>query len=444
MVRIAFGAIVVWEVWRYAERGWIERYYLAPEVQFTYLFFPWVRAWPGDGMLVHFALLALAGALVSIGAWYRVAAWATFVLLAYVFLLEQSRYLNHVYLMCLLAFLLAVVPAQRTWSVDAWRAGRDRPVPAWSMTIVRFQVGAMYAFAALAKLNPDWLAGMPMDRWLSSRGDLPVIGPLTRLPDAHLLFAYGGLAIDLLAVPALVWRRSRPYAFALLVAFHLANDQMFSIGVFPALAIAVTTSFFDHDWPRRALARLTGRVAGRVAGRSSGTRAARGRALGSAERLALAVVALFALTQLALPLRHHLYPSDVAWSEEGHRFSWRMMLRSKRGDVRFAVVSPSRGTWLVDARDHLEPFQAGQATTRPDLILQLAHHLARHYASEGHPDVAVHAIAYVRLNGREPRMLIDPFVDLASERRTWRPAAWILPLAPDGPQPAVAASNNGS
>jgi hypothetical protein len=83
------------------------------------------------------------------------------------------------------------------------------------------------------------------------------------------------------------WARS-----LLLIAFHLANDQMFSIGVFPALAIAVTTSFFDHDWPRRALARLTGRVAGR----SSVARAARARTPGSSERLALAVVALFALT----------------------------------------------------------------------------------------------------------------------------------------------------
>jgi vitamin K-dependent gamma-carboxylase len=440
VVRVAFGLIVVWEVWRYVERGWIARYYLAPDVQFTYLFFPWVRAWPGDGMMVHFALLALAGALLAIGAWYRVAAWAVFVLLTYVFLLEQSRYLNHVYLMCLLAFLLAVVPAHRTWSFDAWRTGRDRPVPAWSVTIVRFQVGAMYVFAALAKVNPDWLAGMPMDRWLRSRGDLPVIGPLTRLPDAHLLFSYGGLAIDLVAVPALLWRRSRPYAFALLVAFHLANDQMFSIGVFPALAIAATTAFFDHDWPRRALARLGGRVPARPAV----PRAARRRAPGVGERVALALVVLFALTHLALPLRHHLYPSDVAWSEEGHRFAWRMMLRSKRGEVRFAVVSPAGGTWMVDARDLLEPFQVGQATTRPDMILQLAHHLARRYAAEGHPDVTVHAIAYVRLNGREPQLLIDPLVDLARERRTWRPASWILPLAPGGPQPAVVASNSGS
>lgn len=446
MVRIAFGLIVVWEVWRYVERGRIARYYLAPDVQFTYLFFPWVRAWPGDGMVVHFALLALAGVLVALGAWYRAAAWSTFFLLTYVFLLEQSRYLNHVYLMCLLAFLLAVVPAHRTWSLDAWRRGRSRPVPVWALAVLRFQMGVVYAFAAIAKLNADWLSGSPMDRWLPARGDHPLIGPLTRLPDAHLLFSYGGLLVDLLAVPALLWRRSRGVAFVVLVAFHLANDQMFSIGVFPWLAIAATTAFFEPAWPRRVLAWLR-----LVRSRSTRPRPAAadraGRALlrrpGAAERLGLVVLAVFALTQLALPLRHHLYASDVAWSEEGHRFAWRMMLRSKQGDVRFSVVDPGGQVWMVDARDLIEPFQVGQATTRPDMILQLAHHLVDRYAAAGHPDVAVHAIAYVRLNGRAAQLLIDPFVDLAREPRSWRAAPWILPRAPDAPQ-AVAASNSGS
>lgn len=443
VVRIAFGLIVVWEVWRYVDRGWIARYYLAPEVQFTYLLFPWVRAWPGDGMFVHFGVLALAGALVALGAWYRLAAWCTFVLLTYVFLLEQSRYLNHVYLMCLLAFLLAVVPAHRSWSLDAWRHGRQRPVPAWTVTTLRFQVGVVYAFAGLAKITPDWLHGRPLDRWLSERSDHTLLGPLIRLPDAHLLFSYGGLLVDLLAVPALLWRPTRGPAFAVLVAFHLANDQLFSIGVFPWLAIAVSTVFFAPDWPRRALGWLwTGRA--RPTRRDLDDR--RGvavRRLRSAERLALAVVGIFALAQLALPLRHHLYASDVAWSEEGHRFAWRMMLRSKRGDVRFTVVAPGGQTWLVDARDLLEPFQVGQATTRPDMILQLAHHLARSFAAEGHPDVAVHAIAYVRLNGRPAHLLIDPFVDLAREPRSWRAAHWILPRVPDDDH-ALAASKSGS
>ena len=57
---------------------------------------------------------------MSLGAYLAVSA-ALFVLgFSYLFLLEQARYLNHLYLVCLLAFLLAVVPAHRAFSFDAW------------------------------------------------------------------------------------------------------------------------------------------------------------------------------------------------------------------------------------------------------------------------------------------------------------------------------------
>src|SRR5690606_18829308 len=74
VVRFAFGAIVVWEVLRYVERGWIARYYLDAPVQFTYLFAPWLRPLPGIGMHVVFGLLAVAGLALAVGAWTRIAA----------------------------------------------------------------------------------------------------------------------------------------------------------------------------------------------------------------------------------------------------------------------------------------------------------------------------------------------------------------------------------
>ena len=54
--RIAFGTILLWEVWRYFDYGWIERYYIEPEFHFTYYGFEWVRPWSGGGMFLHFDL----------------------------------------------------------------------------------------------------------------------------------------------------------------------------------------------------------------------------------------------------------------------------------------------------------------------------------------------------------------------------------------------------
>lgn len=426
VVRFAFGAIVVWEVLRYVDRGWIARYYLDAPVQFTYLFAPWLRPLPGVGMYVVFALLAVAGAALALGAWTRVAAAVAALCLGYAFLLEQSRYLNHGYLMVLVAVLLVVVPTDRTWSVDAWRRGRDRKAPFWAVVALRFQVGVVYAFAGVAKLHPDWLAGRPLDRWLRGHDDVPLLGWATALPNAPVLFAWGGLLLDGLAVPLLLWRRTRLPTFGALVVFHAGNDQLFSIGVFPALAVALTTVFFAPDWPRFGRLRSARAPARPVALRP----APRGRRVGAAEAAALALLATFAIVQVALPLRHHAYPTDVTWSEDGHRFAWRMMLRSKQGDLRLVVVDRADGTSrTLPARELVASWQHGQVSTRPDLIQQLAHHVARSEAASGR-DVAVHALAFVALNGRPPRMLIDPTVDLAATRRTWRSAPWVLPHRP--------------
>ena len=414
-LRFAFGAIVVWEVFRYVDRGWIARYFLDAPVQFTYLVAPWLRPLPGVGMYVVFGLLAVAGLALAVGAWTRIAAAVVALGLAYTFLLEQSRYLNHGYLMVLVALLLVVVPTARTWSVDAWRRGRDRPVPFWAIASFRFQVGLVYAFAGIAKVHPDWLAGRPLDRWLRGHDDVPVLGWATSLPAAPVLFAWGGMALDVLAAPLLLWRRTRLPAFLALAAFHATNDRLFSIGVFPTLAVALTTVFFRPDWPRaRRWLHL------RAAPNRATPRAARlARRTGLAESAALTFLTVFALVQLALPLRHHAYASDVTWSEDGHRFAWRMMLRSKQGDLRLVVVDRRDGSSrTLHARDLVASWQHGQVSTRPDLIQQLAHHVHRSEAAAGR-DVAVHALAFVALNGRPPRMLIDPHVDLAATPRTW-------------------------
>ena len=67
---------------------------------------------------------------------------------------------------------------------------------------------------------------------------------------------------------------------------------------------------------------------------------------------------------------------------------------------------------------------------QPDLILQLAHHIAREFEAAGRPGVEVHADARASLNGRPAAVLVDPATDLAREQDGIGPKRWILP-APD-------------
>lgn len=416
--RIAFGVLLAFDATRYLLSGRVGELYVGQGFHFAYPGLAWVRPWPGDLPYVHFALLATCALAVALGWRYRVTSIALWLLTSTWFLWERAKYQNHEYLLCLLALLLACMPAHRVFSLDARRRPRGPWVPAWTLDLLRFQVAVPYAFGGLAKLNGDWLRGEPMGMWLAERSDTPGIGPLLAQPWAPLLFSYGGLALDLLLVPALLWRRTRAAAFVAASAFHVMNAVLFEIAVFPWLMIAASTLFFEPDWPRRAAARL-----------GLARQPALPRALSDWPRPSRALPALLAawvLVQALLPLRHHLHPGNPSWTDAAHEFAWHMKLRDKSARATFLVLSKDGGSQtarVLDPRAFLNDVQLVHMVIRPALIRQFARHVAELERARGR-EVAVHADVRVSLNGRPFEPMIDRRVDLAADRPR---APWILP-----------------
>lgn len=428
--RIALGAIALWEVYRYFSKGWIDRYYIDPQFHFTYYGFSWVRPWEGDGMYWHFAVLGVLSVGILLGAWYRVCAVLFFVAFTYVFLLDQTQYLNHFYMVSLVSLLMCFVPAHRYLSVDAARRPeiRSQTAPVWALWILRGQVAVVYFFGGVAKLNADWLRGEPMRDWLAARTDFPVIGPLFTEEWMVYGFTYGGLLLDLLVVPLLLWKRTRWLALAAAVFFHLMNAKLFSIGIFPWFMIAATLLFLSPDWPRRLL-RL-----GKARLQSPSPIA--WTALHPKQRLGLILMGVFFAIQILMPLRHFLYPGNVSWTEEGHRFAWHMKLRDKSSRAIFKVTHPATGReWIANPSQLLTPRQVRKMANRPDMILQFAHYLAEVFGKQGVEGVEVYAHIMTSLNDRKKQLLIDPSVNLAAQPRDLWSASWILPL--DGEKPVV-------
>ncbi|MBK8027423.1 MAG: HTTM domain-containing protein [Chloroflexi bacterium] len=418
--RVLFGTIMLWEVWRYVDLGRIERYYVEPRFFFTYPGFDWVRPWPDGGMVLHFMVLGALAICIALGLWYRASAALFFLGFTYIFLLDQAQYLNHFYLISLISFLLIWAPAHRAWSLDAWRrpALRAQTAPAWTLGILRAQIAIVYVFGGIAKLNGDWLRGEPMRLWLAERTDFPIIGALFTEEWMVYLFSYGGLLLDLLIVPLLLWRPTRLVAMLIGLVFHLTNSQLFNIGIFPWFMIAANLLFLPSDWPRRVL-RLP----------PVARRAGSEMPLSPRRRLILAALGVYAAVQILLPLRHFLYPGDVNWTEEGHLFSWHMRLRDKRGFAQFFVTNPQSGvTWEIQPLDYLTERQVDQMVTQPDMILQFSHFLAEELRRQGHDRIEVRVWSMISLNGRRSQPLIDFNVDLAQQPRTLLPAAWIRPL----------------
>lgn len=416
--RILFGAMMFASVVRFAARGWIHALYIAPRRYFPYVGFSWVRPLPGPLMYAVFAAMG-AGALgLALGwrtRWSALLFAATF---AYVELLDKANYLNHYYLVTLVALWLVALPSGAALSLDARRDPRcaRATTPAWTVWLLRAQLGLVYLFAGLAKLRPDWLLrAEPLHTWLLARADLPVLGPLLRYRATAFVFSYAGLVFDLTVAFALCHRRARPFAYAAVVAFHALTWSLFNIGMFPWVMIVCTTVFFDPSWPRRWLRAGLATVRPETAARGW-------------ERALPALAALHLAVQLALPLRHLLYPGDTCWTEQGFRFAWHVMLVEKSGDVEFRVRDPRTGRrWTVTPEEFLTPLQARMMAPVPDMIVQAAGMVRDDFARRGYPDVVVTAEAFAAVNGRPARRLVDPTVDLGRERDSLRPKTWIAP-----------------
>jgi len=427
--RICVGTICAWEVRRYFRAGWIQEFWERPRFHFHYVGFGWVTPLPALGMQILWGVLGVCAVFIACGAAYRIATVVFALGFGYTFLVEAATYLNHFYFLALLTVVLAIVPAHRVWSVDAWvrrrfaKSRRSRPsIPAWSLWLVRFQVAVVYVGGGLAKLDPDWLRGEPMTAWLANRTDFPLIGGMFDAPLAGVIAAWLGLFFDLFIVFAVAWRRTRYLALLAALGFHFTNSQLFSIGIFPFLALLTLLIFCEPDWPRALIRAMQGRDHTSHAFPAPATLTPRRTALA---RVGVVVGLLYVAVQVLVPLRHLAMPGRAAWTEAGHTFSWHMKLRDKEGEVGFTVVDPRTGRrTAVAPGDELESWQYESMTIRPELIRQFAHHLA----DEAGPGTRVYAHALISLNGRRPQLMVDPNVNLAAESATLGTPSWIVAL----------------
>ncbi len=425
-----FGLAATYGSLRFLAKGWVDALYLAPANHLTYAGFEWVRPLPAPWMHAHMGLLALLGLCIAAGYRYRPATVAFVVGFAYVELIDAALYLNHYWYVTLAAAALAVLPLHRHCSLDA-RAGRvaaSATVPAIALWTLRGQIAVVYLFAGIAKLNGDWLfEALPLRLWLADNADLALIGPLLAMPWVAYAASWAGALFDCTIVAWLAWRRSRPLAYVAVIGFHVLTGMLFQIGIFPVVMIGATLVFFPPDWPRRLLWRRRA-GAGSPAGTAPATpsRTADGRKW----RLALGALAIVALVQVAIPLRHVAYPGNVRWTEEGYYLSWRVMITEKAGHVDYRVRDATGAEWQVGPELVLTDWQAGQATIRPDLIVATAHLIADHYRATGRGEVEVRADAFASFNGRPHQRMVDPTVDLAAQRRDLTPKSFILPLDP--------------
>jgi len=416
--RIVFGLLCFLESVGAVFTGWVKRSLIEPDFTFSFIGFEWLQPLPGNWMYAYYITMGLFGLLIMVGYKYRFSMLMFAIMWTATYLMQKSAYNNHYYLLFILSFLMVFLPAHRYASIDAKLKPSIKQIsmPSWCKWIFVIQLFILYTYASIAKLYPDWLDTSVIELLMRGKANYPVIGELLQQKSIHYFISYGGILFDGLIIPLLLFKSTRRIAFFASIFFHLFNSIVFQIGIFPYMSLAFSLFFFSPETIRALFLKKKP-----LYKENEVLVPKYGKAI-------ISVFIIYFLIHLALPLRHHFFQDDVLWTEEGHRLSWRMMLRAKSGKASYKVVdSETTEIWPIKLEDYLTKKQINGASTKPDIIWQFAQILKEDFAKKD-KTVEVYVRAYIRVNNQPSKLLIDPNVDLAKEQWCqFKHHDWIMP-----------------
>ena len=416
--RIIFGLLCFLESFGAVLTGWVKRTLIEPQFTFSFIGFEWLQPLPGEWMYLYYIIMAIFSLFIMVGYKYRFSMLMFAVMWTITYLMQKSSYNNHYYLLSLLSFLIVFLPANRYASLDVkFNPSIKRlSMPSWCKWVFVVHLFILYTYASIAKLYPDWLDTSVIALLMQSKANYPLIGEFLQQPSVHYFIAYGGILFDGLIIPLLFFKPTRKYAFIASIFFHVFNSIVFQIGIFPYLALAFSLFFFEPNMIRNLFLKQK-----RFYNLNEII-------IPSYKTVLVTLFSIYFSIQIALPIRHYFFDDDVLWTEEGHRLSWRMMLRAKSGAVSFSVIDKATNARVpIKISDYLTKKQQRGLSTKPDIIWQFARHLKQDFAKKD-ISIKVFVSAYVSVNGKPAKQLIDPKVDIANEEwYHFKHHDWILP-----------------
>lgn len=400
--RIFFGFLIACESFMAIYNGWIDAILIKPKFTFSFIGFEWLQPLPGNSMYFYFALIGLTGIGIMLGFKYRLNIVLFSFLLSGVYFMQKEVYYNHYYLLLIISSLLFFLPANQEKSLDVkfgWKK-KSTTIPQWVVLIFITLIGIVYTYAAFAKFYPDWLDGTFTKILLQRITARPYLLELFSQKWFYTSFAYAGILFDLLIVPLLLYKRTRNYAFVISILFHIFNSITLRIGIFPYLALCFTVFFYEPEIIRRLFFKEKIEVENSLNYYR--------------KKLVYYFIFPFFLIQLLLPLRHHLIKGDVLWTEEGHRLSWRVMLRERTGNIKIKIVdNENKKEFLYNYSKELTYIQSKQLAVRPDFIWQYCQRIKREFKGK---DISIYIDCKNSINNKPFQTLIDPNFDMAKAK----------------------------
>ncbi len=433
LFRFCFGFLMCFSLIRFWNKGWIEELYLDPFFHFSYYGFDWIKP-IGEYTYFIFLICFISSLFVCVGFKYRFSIVVFFFSFLYIEMMDKTTYLNHYYFISVLSFLLIFLPAQASFSLDNLiNRKRYKTIPKWTIDSIKLLISIVYIYAAIAKINSDWLLdAMPLQIWISSKHHFPFLGEtLFQKEWFYYFMSWAGMLYDLLIPFLLFYTRTRLFGFLLVVLFHALTKLLFPIGMFPYIMIISAIIFFSPKFHDDIISKISFFL-NRIFSYYNVLQNYNIKLINhcNVRKPIIWILCCFFLFQFLVPFRYVLYPGELFWHEQGYRFSWRVMLVEKTGLANFKIVDSDNGSFFYVNNDNfLTSFQEKQMSFQPDMILEYAHYLGDYYSSSNDMEVQVFVDSYVSLNGRKSQRFIKKDVDLYLEKESFRNKTWITELS---------------
>ena len=414
--RIFFGFLVACESFGAILTGWVKRVLIDPQVTFSFIGFEWLKPLPGFGMYFYFIAMGVFGLAIMLGYRYRIAIISYTILWAGAYFMQKTAYNNHYYLLLLISFLMIFLPSNSYASLDVRqnRIKEENTMPYWISLLFIIQVAIVYVFASIAKFYPDWLDGTFTRNLLADSTNVIALKKLFLQKWFYLFIAYMGIIFDLLIVTLLLFKKTRMLALLASLTFHLFNAIFLEIGIFPFFALTFVLFFYEPETIRSVFLR-----------KKTSIETENGHSNYYGKKIVYFLIIPYLIIQLLLPLRHHFIEGDVLWTEEGHRLSWRMMLRERNGFIHIRIKDLKTGEEsLYDYRKNLTDKQIQNLATKPDFIWQYCQYITKEFKGK---EIAIFIDCKNSINRKEYKTLIDPKFDMAKAKWDYfRHNEWLL------------------
>lgn len=401
-LRILFGSIMLFSLIRFIAMGWIEGLYT--NIDYHFSFFEFI-IYPGDTIIyLMYYLLIISCIFIIIGFLYKYSITLFFILFTYIELIDKSYYLNHYYFISVLAFAMIFLPLSNYFSIDSIiKKSENNSIKNWQLLVPKILISIVYLYAGIAKINSDWLIEtMPLSLWLPASSDLPIIGGLFQQQWVAYAFSWAGCIYDLTIWVFLINNKTRKYAYTFVIFFHIMTSVLFQIGIFPYMMTLLTLIFFSPEKHNIIINKIKLILKYNVKKSEI-----------NYSLLPKYLFIIFILFQIIFPFRYILNKGELFWTEEGFRFSWRVMLMEKTGWVNYKIIdNKNKIEKNIDPSYHLSDIQVKQMSFQPDMILQYGKYLGDKHFKKYKIRPEIYVDSYVSINGSGSRKYFKDSVDI--------------------------------